>query len=365
MAKNPYMFYSAATDTTGKALADTLKIAHGSKTPGKDVDLVIGWGTKAEEKVVVGKNVKTLNHPDVIKGNRNKFGALKLMSHAGVNVAPFVSDDEVLADLKKAKPSIAIPCIARTCYHQGGAGFMVCLTKTHIAEALKNFQNNLKKKSYFQNYIDVKTEYRLHVFNGKVIAAAKKTVRDNMEAAYVEQQIEKVKAAADKKKASLDENTLKFVLSQQAKKISGPDNIIKSNTRGYKFSPLDIAGLDKNLVAQASKAVAAVGLDFGAVDCVIDQEGKAWVLEVNSGPGLEGTAFDAYVAAFKKFLADAAKPKIEVPAVKKETTVGKVVTGVKGGSSMAEKLRVLAEIAEIADESEMAAINSAAKKLFG
>jgi len=364
MAKHPYLFYSAATDTTGKALADALKIPSGLKAHGKDVDLLIGWGTKTDEKVVVGKTVKVLNHPDVIKGNRNKLGALKLMQRAGINVAPFVSDDEVMADLKKAKPTITIPCIARTCFHQGGAGFMTCLTKTHVEDALKNLQNNLGKKGYFQSYIDVKTEYRLHIFGGKVISAAKKVARDNLEAAYVEQQSEKVKAAADKKKANLDENTLKFVLSQQAKKLSGPDNIIKSNTRGYKFSQIDVARADKNLVDQAIKAVAAVGLDFGAVDCVLDASGKAWVLEVNSGPGLEGSAFDAYVAAFKKFLVAEEKPKVE-PAIRKETTVGKVMAGSKGGTSLAEKLRVLAEIAEVADESEAAAINSAARKLFG
>lgn len=365
MAKHPYIFYSAATDTTGKALADALKIGHGSKMPGKDVDLVIGWGTKTDERVSFPKNVLVLNHPDAIKGNRNKLAALTVMQKAGVNVAPFVSDDAIEAELKKAKPSITLPCIGRTCYHQGGAGFFICLTKTHVTETLKNLRDKIGKKGYFQAYIDVKDEYRLHVFGNQVIMAAKKTRRDNLEEAYVEQQIEKIKASADKKKANLDEATLKFALQQQARKIDSADNIIKSNTRGYKFTPADYSRLNKALIEQAVKAVAAVGLDFGAVDCVLDVDGKAWVLEVNSGPGLEGSALTAWVSAFTKYFRSLEAPKREEAPGRKETTVGKAVVGAKSGStSKAEQLRVLADLLDNADPSEAEAINNVARKLF-
>jgi len=365
MAKNPYLFYSAATDATGKALADTLKIGGGIKNPPRDSDLVMGGGTKIEDSFTPGKGVKVLNSPNAIKGNRNKLAALAAMQKAGVNVAPFVADDKMMDELKKAKPAVNVPCIARTCYHQGGAGFFVCLTKTHVADTLKNLKDVLGKKGYFQAYIDVKDEYRIHVFNGKIICAAKKVKRDNMEAAYVEQQVEKIKASADKKKANLDDATLKFALEQQAKKIGGADNIIKSNTRGYKFSPADITKLNKSLAEQAVKAVAAVGLDFGAVDCVLDVEGRAWVLEVNSGPGLEGTAFDAYVAAFKKYMSNEKEVVVgNPPFAKKDAVVGKAVVGAKT-TSAAEKLLFLADLLDVADESEASAINSAAKKLFG
>jgi glutathione synthase/RimK-type ligase-like ATP-grasp enzyme len=363
MAKNPYLFYSTATDATGKALADALKISGGTKNPPRDADLIIGWGTKIEDNFSPAKGVKVLNSPNAIKGNRNKLAALMVMQKAGVNVAPFVADDKMLDEMKKAKPSVSVPCIARTCYHQGGAGFFVCLTKTHVADTLKNLRDVLGKKGYFQAYIDVKDEYRIHVFGTKIICAAKKVKRDNMEAAYVEQQVEKIKASADKKKAALDDATLKFALEQQAKKLGGADNIIKSNTRGYKFSPTDITKLNKSLAEEAVKSVAAIGLDFGAVDCVLDVDGKAWVLEVNSGPGLEGTAFDTYVTAFKKYMA--AEKEIATAAVgRKEAVIGKVVTGAKTVSA-AEKLRVLADLLDVADESEASAINSAAKKLFG
>ena len=41
-------------------------------------------------------------------------------------------------------------------------------------------------------------------------------------------------------------------------------------------------------------AVAALGLDFGAVDVGVDEEGKAAVFEVNSAPSLQGTTLKSY-----------------------------------------------------------------------
>jgi predicted ATP-grasp superfamily ATP-dependent carboligase len=198
-----------------------------------------------------------------------------------------------------------------------------------------------------------------------MIVAAKKVPRDNLEAAYVEQQKEKIEAMAGKKGAKLDKATLDFALGYQANKISGPDQIIKSNTRGYKFAHVDAKNVNAALVAEAKKAVDALGLCFGAVDCVIDANGKVWVLEVNTGPGLEGTTLDAYVAAFKKLLvkAEAAK-EVAKPA---PAAPGKVVEAAKTGgktSSKAERLRTLADLIEVADDKQADIINELAKKLF-
>lgn len=49
------------------------------------------------------------------------------------------------------------------------------------------------------------------------------------------------------------------------------------------------------------KAVAALGLDFGAVDFVTRGD-KMWVLEVNTAPGICGTTLSAYANAFRRYL---------------------------------------------------------------
>lgn len=57
----------------------------------------------------------------------------------------------------------------------------------------------------------------------------------------------------------------------------------------------------KGVRGQAKKAVAGLGLNFGAVDVGVREDGKAVVLEVNTAPGLDNypTAL-AYAKAFKE-----------------------------------------------------------------
>jgi glutathione synthase/RimK-type ligase-like ATP-grasp enzyme len=53
----------------------------------------------------------------------------------------------------------------------------------------------------------------------------------------------------------------------------------------------------------AVKAVAALGLDFGAVDVAWNEHyNKCVVFEVNTAPGLYGHTLDVYVNAIKEML---------------------------------------------------------------
>ena len=61
--------------------------------------------------------------------------------------------------------------------------------------------------------------------------------------------------------------------------------------------------INKSVKEQALKAIQALGLDFGAVDVGYNtRENKAYVYEVNSAPGLQGTTLTAYTNAFKELL---------------------------------------------------------------
>jgi len=48
----------------------------------------------------------------------------------------------------------------------------------------------------------------------------------------------------------------------------------------------------------AVKSVEVSGLDFGAVDCAISADSLPFIIEINSGPGLQGTALQKYIDAF-------------------------------------------------------------------
>jgi predicted ATP-grasp superfamily ATP-dependent carboligase len=49
----------------------------------------------------------------------------------------------------------------------------------------------------------------------------------------------------------------------------------------------------------ARAALDASGLDFGAVDVILTKQGKAYVLEINTAPGLEGTTVTDYANFFR------------------------------------------------------------------
>jgi glutathione synthase/RimK-type ligase-like ATP-grasp enzyme len=367
MPDNVYLYYSGATDKTGAALAEALEIQGGRTKPKAGNVLVIGWGAKTKEACNLGK-AEVINHPDAIRVNRNKFTALQLMQKAKVSVAPFAAAENIMAELDKKKGgTIGLPLVGRTNYHQGGGNFFTCLTQTHVKETISILNNKLKKKGYFQNYIDIESEFRLHVVNGEVIYAQRKVPRDNLKQAHVDDQLDKISRMAEKKGQKLDKDTLEFALGYQGDKIAGQDLIIKSNTRGYKFSNVALKNVNKDLAAEAIKALEALGLQFGAVDCCLDTDKKAWIIEVNTGPGLEGTAFKNYVAAFSKMINDMLKPPAAQPTTKK--TAAKTAPSASKKAAPKgidpEKLRMLADMLDNASADEKSAVEAVASRMFG
>jgi glutathione synthase/RimK-type ligase-like ATP-grasp enzyme len=324
---NVYVWYSAATDVTGKKLSEALNATGGIKKPASNKK-VICWGTKTKNKVVL-PNKEVFNHPNNIMTNRHKFKALDKMDKAGVAVAMYTTN---IANVGTA--DMPYPVVARTNYHQGGAGFWICLNKNQLNQAVK------EGAQYFQTYINIKDEYRLHVVDGKVVYAVKKVPRDNLKEAFVHHYKDHVLNFANKKNIDVDEATIDFVLKRLARKMAtSVDMITRSNTRGWKFSRININNLKNNLKDEATACVKALGLDYGAVDCCIDTDGKAWIIECNTGPGLEGSSFEAWVKAFKTLINTDKKKAV----AKKNNDLDAVKNELK------EKAKAIAKMLELAE----------------
>ena len=318
-----YVFYSGATRKTAESIIGELSkvkgltVTGGEKIPEERVDLVIGWGAKTKDDVKM-KTKHSVNHPNFIRANRDKFNFLNIMKKKKVLVAEFVSASNIKQEIDKKNATIKFPLIGRTNYHQGGQGFWLCLTKSQIDEAIK------EGAQYFQNYIPIKTEYRMHVFKGEVFYAHKKVKHENPKQAFVEDYLEKSKAFATQNKQEFDEGTAKAVLGRLAERNSNPNPVLRSHMNGWKFSSLKDKELStkevKDLCDIAVKATEALDLSFSAVDCAIDEKGTAYVIEVNTGPGITGTTFEKWVEQFKKYIANISAKKEEV---KKEDPVNK------------------------------------------
>jgi hypothetical protein len=359
----PYIWYSGPTDATGQLLAKELKATHGKTKPTGTGKLCICWGTKTDKQVNMG-TIPVLNHPDKIKANRHKYNTLVALAKAGVYVGSFCSVKEILTALSKptGHEPMAVPVIGRRNYHQGGEDFHTCLTIGHVKKAID------LGATYFRNYMDVKDEYRLHVFQGAVINAQKKTERSDMKKAFAEQFSDKIKNNAAKTGKKLDEATIKHVLEDIGGRQGHANQIIKSNTRGWKFSQIKLTSLNKDLQDLAVRAVEASGLDFAAVDCVMLENGKPAIIELNTGPGLEGSSFNAYVAVFNEAVKVANAPKKAAPAMEPaQTKTDKKRTAPVGGRRIradADKLRLLADMMDKADEGEKEVLDSVFAKMF-
>lgn len=77
---------------------------------------------------------------------------------------------------------------------------------------------------------------------------------------------------------------------------------VRNHANGFIYANQD---LDiPECVREAAKAcMKVVGMDFGAVDVLYNaKKNKAYVLEINSSPGLSGTTLEKYTEQFRKYL---------------------------------------------------------------
>lgn len=128
-----------------------------------------------------------------------------------------------------------VPCLGRTIMHEQRSGFFPCSTEAEVLAAKQN------GAEYFVPWLSDFREYRCHVFLGRVIRTVFKRSMTDWE---------------------------------------------RTNARTADAEPVAIA------------AVAALGLDFGAVD-IVKHAGRWLVLEVNTAPDATGFDFQPWYEALK------------------------------------------------------------------
>ncbi|NIA10681.1 MAG: hypothetical protein GWP10_13375 [Nitrospiraceae bacterium] len=305
--KNVYFWYSGATDVTGKNLVEGLSemldshlfsISGGTSEPSNIADIVICYGAKTSAPVTFGNRIKVLNHPNSIRINRNKLKALEVMKDH-VNIAKFSKIDRNHSIVE----DITYPAIARTNYHQGGKGLAICLSKKQI----KNL-SDLVKFGYIQELISFKQEYRIHVFKDKIVRCVAKIPQADPINSWLAAYKEKTEKIAQKRGITLNNETLETCLKAVVNDLTLPDLLVKSNKRGWCFKKVNISNVPSDLVNEAKAAVKALTLDFGAVDCAIDYNNKAYIIEVNTGPGLQGKTLELYLNEFKEYITNEGIP---------------------------------------------------------
>lgn len=207
---------------------------------------VVNWG-KGDIKVR-GRNLSILNKPEAIRAASDKVTSLRVMRAAGVATIDFTSDRSVVWGW----------------LDDGATVYGRRLTRAHSGRGIEILTDGMSVPSLplYTKGITKAHEFRVHVMLGGVIDFSKKRRRDGGEA----------------------------------------NPLIKNLDNGWVFCRTGVV-LPDCVRDQATKAVRALGLDFGAVDVLYkERENQAFVLEVNTAPGLEGTTLERYSARIRQWL---------------------------------------------------------------
>lgn len=200
--------------------------------------VVINWGNAKYPSCPAP--YKIINKPESVALAINKIKTFEVFNEKQVPTVPFTTSKEVAQDwLSKEKV-----VLARTAHGHSGSGITVVTPDSVLPDA-----------AFYTAYVKKKKEFRVHVFNGKVIDVVQK---------------------------------------RKSSKHEAPDPFIRSHKNGWVFCREGIeepAGL-RDI---ALLAVNALTLDFGAVDIIWNaKKNQCYALEVNTAPGIEGTTLEGY-----------------------------------------------------------------------
>lgn len=230
---------------SAKDLAQNLgakRVRHnGSRFRARPGKTVINWGCSNLPDRLTGCNI--INPPTSVGLAANKLQAFRSMQ-GEVSIPEFTTNKEgALEGLWVARTKLS---------GHSGDGIVIVENGDGMVDA-----------PLYVKYIKKKYEYRVHVAFGEVIHVQRK-----------------------------------------ARNTKIPDDQInwrvRNHCNGFIFTHNEDHEVRGDTLDQAKKAVHSLGLDFGAVDIIWNErDGQAYVLEVNTAPGLTSTTLDKYVEAFR------------------------------------------------------------------
>lgn len=242
----PYRAGSRGAKALADAVGGRVLLRKGSKYRFREGDLVINWG--ASDCPFTGRGVA--NQPDSIEPASNKLKCFIAMEAAGVSIPPYARN---LKDA--AKLQFPVMCRTKLQAHSGD-GIVVAERPDQLVNA-----------SLYTQYLKKKHEYRVHVLRAP--GAGTSIITTQRKA---------------KKNGAVDANFM-----------------VRNLANGFVY----VMGehTPKCVENEAKKALESTGLAFGAVDVIYNEgQDKAYVLEINTAPGLEDRTAEAYAKAFKKIV---------------------------------------------------------------
>lgn len=206
--------------------------------------LIVNWGCSSFGESLQSRIIGSppWNHPSCVAVAINKLTTLRRLD-GKVRITPYTdSQAQALTWLQEGHRTV----IRSELRGSGGYGISIASPGCDVPEA-----------PLYTQFVESTHEYRVHVFGDAAILC----------------QLKEPRAARY-------------------------NNQIRTSKNGWRYSVVDTP---EDVRAQACKAVRALGLSFGAVDILWDGQ-AAYVLEVNTAPGLTSPSVTAYAQAIGNLL---------------------------------------------------------------
>lgn len=270
----PWKQGSRSARALATALGGKVLKREGSKFVPKSNRKVINWGSSQTPN-----SYSLLNGANFVNIAGNKLSFFQYVTgpeSPGTEMPRFplwtTSREEAQGWFSQAKPVKAV--VARTVLTgHSGAGIIV------VEANEENPTPELPQAPLYVEYIPKDAEYRVHIFDGEVIDVQRKVKDPDREVSNWK------------------------VRSHQNGFIYTRNN--SDGTSHRESCPPDV-------LEQGKRALASSGLVFGACDIIWNKKRKqAFVLEINTAPGLEGETISVYANAIRSYYGVSQGPGVQ------------------------------------------------------
>jgi len=258
----PYKKGSRSAKALSEALGGKVLKLEGSKFVPKPSDFLINWGNSdPPENFLMALNDDVqcvyLNYASKIRVASNKLNFFNLIKDEAF-CPPFWTNHEEI-------PDEAFPIVCRTILSgHSGSGIVIASDRDGLVPA-----------PLYVRYVKKKDEYRVHVG----------LIGEKNGYPYSEGSPFATIIAVQRKARRLG--------------FENPNWQVRNHSNGFVYVRENV-NPPQLVIEAAKKAFEASSLDFGAVDVIWNEhEGKAYVLEINTAPGLEGQTVTDYANFFK------------------------------------------------------------------
>lgn len=267
----PIIYPYKSGSTSARLLSEELRLrGHRAKRVRPDGNyrywsnhLAISWGNSRNPEWPSVRNAERiwLNRPESVYTASNKLRSFIAMREAGVSIPEFTTNASEVHD--SLGTSYGLEWLARTKLSgHSGEGIVPIMGGQEYGPEGEVWP----RAGLYVKYIKKMHEYRVHVFRGEVIDIQQKRKRREVPNEEVDYQI-------------------------------------RNHRNGWIYARNDISTPNDLVLTEAAKAVSSLRLDFGGVDVIWNEHSQqAYVLEVNTAPGLEGSTLTNYTNAIEALL---------------------------------------------------------------